>query len=242
VIPREPRYELRDEPENLLRERGGDPATPLRCARCGAEQEADGSAEDGACHACGAPAVPPATGRGNDREESATSYLYRQARREIASILRRMQEDEVAQAAESGKKSRRRLSPRVAVVLLFALAAAGWVAVRWVNQVVLHHRMARDANRIAQRIESYRSKNNIYPDAATWQRWVTGDDAAGFLDPWQQPYLYAVDSRAFSITTQGADERPGGSGKDADVTFVFPYVNTRIVLPQAQPMGQPASR
>jgi Type II secretion system (T2SS), protein G len=116
------------------------------------------------------------------------------------------------------------------------------LAARWVNQVALHRRIEHDANRIAQRIESYRSETNLYPDAATWQRWVAGDDAAAFLDPWQRPYLYAVDSRAFSITTQGADERPGGSGKDTDVTFVFPYVNTRIVLPQAQPMGQPASR
>jgi len=236
------RYELRDGPENLLRERGGDPATPLRCARCGAEQEADGSAESGACLACGGPVVPPVTGRENVGEGSAASYLYQQGRREIASILGSMQRDEADQAAESGKRSRRRPSPGVALVLLFALAAGGWLAARWVSQVALHRRMQRDANRIAQRIENYRSENNLYPDAATWQRWVAGDDAAAFLDPWQRPYLYAVDSRAFSITTQGADERPGGSGKDADVTFVFPYVNTRIVLPQAQPMGQPASR
>jgi Type II secretion system (T2SS), protein G len=157
-------------------------------------------------------------------------------------ILGSMQEDEVARAAESGKRSRRRVSPRVALVLLFALAATGWVATRWVNQLALHRRIEHDANRIAQRIESYRSETNLYPDAATWRRWVAGDDAAGFLDPWQRPYLYAVDSRAFSITTQGADEQPGGSGKDADVTVVFPYTNPRIVLPHPQPAGQPASR
>ena len=90
----------------------------------------------------------------------------------------------------------------------------------------------RDAHRLAARIERYRNETGLYPDDATWQQWVTGSDAVELLDPWRRPYLYAVNARAFSITTYGADGQPGGTEEDGDLTIVFPYA--RMSLPHAE--------
>lgn len=37
------------------------------------------------------------------------------------------------------------------------------------------------------------------------------------LDPWDGPYLYAADGRAFILRSLGADAKEGGEGYDADV-------------------------
>jgi hypothetical protein len=150
--------------------------------------------------------------------------------------------DRARKAASERKWWARRPSPAVMLVLVAVLAIVGWAATRWAIQFGLHRRVAEDANRIARRIEGYRSETNLYPDAATWQRWVAGDGAASLLDPWQRPYLYGVDSRAFSISTHGADGRPGGWGVDEDLTFVFRYLNPRMALPRAEPARQPVER
>ena len=39
-----------------------------------------------------------------------------------------------------------------------------------------------------------------------------------------------------------ADGAPGGHWRSRDVTIVFPYVNSRMALPHAQPKTSPASR
>lgn len=37
-------------------------------------------------------------------------------------------------------------------------------------------------------------------------------------DPWNTPYEYRVSGRTFTITSYGADKKPGGAGVDADIT------------------------
>jgi general secretion pathway protein G len=84
-------------------------------------------------------------------------------------------------------------------------------------------------------IETLRMDVGIYPpadvglamlvtppaDPALRARWKGPylDDAVP-LDPWGQPYQYQVpgdEGRPFSITSLGADGRPGGEGNDADI-------------------------
>ncbi|MDO9337708.1 MAG: type II secretion system major pseudopilin GspG [Caulobacter sp.] len=39
------------------------------------------------------------------------------------------------------------------------------------------------------------------------------------LDPWGQPFLYTVgEGGAFSVSTLGADKKPGGEGADRDIS------------------------
>lgn len=37
-------------------------------------------------------------------------------------------------------------------------------------------------------------------------------------DPWNQPFEYHQTGRSFTITSYGADKKPGGAGVDADIT------------------------
>lgn len=37
-------------------------------------------------------------------------------------------------------------------------------------------------------------------------------------DPWNTPFEYSVSGREFTITSYGADRKPGGTGVDADIT------------------------
>ena len=37
-------------------------------------------------------------------------------------------------------------------------------------------------------------------------------------DPWNTPYEYRVSDRSFTVTSYGADKKPGGTGVDADIT------------------------
>jgi hypothetical protein len=41
------------------------------------------------------------------------------------------------------------------------------------------------------------------------------------VDPWWGGYEYRTDGHAYSITSFGADGRPGGTGKDADIQRAF---------------------
>jgi hypothetical protein len=41
------------------------------------------------------------------------------------------------------------------------------------------------------------------------------------VDPWWGSYEYRTDGHTYSITSFGADSRPGGTGKDADIQRTF---------------------
>ncbi len=41
---------------------------------------------------------------------------------------------------------------------------------------------------------------------------------AELKDPWNSPFEYSQSGRAFTITSYGADKKPGGTGVDADIT------------------------
>jgi Type II secretion system (T2SS), protein G len=156
---------------------------------------------------------------------------YAEVRGKVASILEGLRPEDVDHAAEIAEsiRSRKTLTPASMLALLVLLLPVAWFAARWGTELVFQRRVARDADRLAQRIESYRSGTGLYPDAAA------------FLDPWQRPYLYSVDSRSFSIATNGADGVPGGHWRSNDVTIIFPYVNPRMAMPHAQPKTRVAS-
>jgi hypothetical protein len=234
-----------------LREIQEDSSPRVRCALCGAEQ--DTSIEDGSCPRCGAePAAATAVEEADiDSEVVVTTAAespgdgsrYWEIRERLGAILRDLRPGDVDHAAEMAEEltSWRKLRPAIALVLLVLLLPAGWLVAGLTNRFTVQSRVTQDANRLAQRIESHRGETGLYPDAATWQAWVNGSDADAFLDPWRRPYLYSVDSRAFSIATYGSDGRPGGSLENKDLTLVFPYVNSRMALPHAQPKSSPVS-
>jgi hypothetical protein len=220
------------------------PGAP-RCSECGAEQEFGG--EGAFCSSCGTEfgeretvnsATEPVAG-----EPSGDRPRYAEVREQVASILRDLRPGDVDHAVEIAEsiRTRKTLTPASAFILLLILLPLGWFAARWGTELVFQRRVARDADRLAQRIESYRTETGLYPDAAVWRQWVSGSDAAAFIDPWQRPYLYSVDSRSFSIATNGADGVPSGHWRSKDVTIVFPYVNPRMAMPHAQPNTPPAS-
>ena len=235
-----------------LREIQEDSSPRLRCALCGAEQET-GNEDDGPCPKCGAePAASTAVEVvESDSEVVVTSAAespsdgsrFWEVRERIATILRDLRPGDVDHAAGMAEEltSQRKLTPAIALVLVVLLLPAGLLVAGLTNHFTVQWRVTQDANRLAQRIESQRGETGLYPDAATWQAWLNGSDAGAFLDPWRRPYLYSVDSRAFSIATYGADGRPGGSLENKDLTLVFPYVNSRMALPHAQPKGSPVS-
>ncbi len=240
-----------------LREIQEDPPPRVRCALCGAERGT--AVEDGPCSKCGGEvAAPSALGKASGdsdvtsegavvvltsvAEPSSDGSRYWEVREKLAAILRDLRPSDVDHAAEMAGEltSQRMQAPAVALILLVLLLPAGWVLAGLTNRFTVQSRVAQDANRLAQRIENLRSETGLYPDAATWKAWVNGSDAAALLDPWQRPYMYSVDSRAFTIATYGADGRPGGSLENKDETVVFPYTTSRMELPHAQPKGSPA--
>jgi hypothetical protein len=221
------------------------PGAP-RCSECGSEQELGG--ESASCSSCGAEFVDREIVNGATEaaggEPSGDHPRYAEVREQVASILRDLRPGDVDHAVEIAEsiRTRKTLTPAFVFVLLLVLLPVGWFAARWGTELVFQRRVARDADRLAQRIESYRTETGLYPDAAVWRQWVSGRDAAAFLDPWQRPYLYSVDSRSYSIATNGADGVPGGQWRSKDLTIVFPYVNPRMAMPHAQRKPPPASR
>ena len=216
-----------------------------RCSECGADLELGD--ESATCSSCGLErsehvTAEDATGavagrRTNDRAR------YAEVRQQVASILDDLRPEDVNHAAEMAEsiRTRRMLTPASAFVLLVMLLPLAWFAARWGTEITVQRRVARDADRLGQRIANYPSETGLYPDSAIWQKWISGSDAPMFLDPWERPYSYSVDSHSYSIATNGADGIPGGRWRDKDVTVVFPYVNPRMAMPHAQPKAPAVS-
>jgi hypothetical protein len=216
------------------------PSAP-RCSECGVKQEVGG--ESASCSSCGAELREREMADIGTDAAAEDHPRYAEVRGKVASILEGLRPEDVDHAAEIAEsiRARKTLTPASMLALLVLLLPVAWFAARWGTELVFQRRVARDADRLAQRIESYRSGTGLYPDAALWRQWGSGSDAAAFLDPWQRPYLYSVDSRSFSIATNGADGVPGGHWRSNDVTIIFPYVNPRMAMPHAQPKTRVAS-
>jgi len=193
--------------------------------------------ESASCSSCGAELGQREMADVGAKPTAGERLRYAQVREQVASILDGLRPEDVDHAAEIAESIRKRktLTPASMLALFVLLLPVAWFAGRWGTELTVERRVARDADHLAQRIESYRGETGLYPDAAVWRQWVSGGDAAAFLDPWRRPYLYSVDSHSFSITSYGADGVPGGHWRDKDVTIVFPYVNPRMAMPHAQP-------
>ena len=216
------------------------PGAP-RCSECGVEQEI--GAESARCSSCGAELGERELSDEGTEPAAGEGARYAEVRLQVASILDGLRPEDVDHATEIAEsiRTRRTLTPASMAALLVLLLPLSWFFARWVTEAAFQRRVARDADRLAQRIESHRGETGLYPDAATWQQWISGRDAAEFVDPWQRPYLYSVDSRSFSIATNGADGVPGGHWQNRDISVVFPYLNPRLGMPHAQPKTSSAS-
>jgi len=78
-----------------------------------------------------------------------------------------------------------------------------------------------DLDITANRIELYKQEVGRYPAKLTdlLGRYAKESE---IKDPWGNPYVYTVpgtQGRAFDLTTLGADAKPGGEGRDRDVTW-----------------------
>lgn len=67
-------------------------------------------------------------------------------------------------------------------------------------------------------LNSYEFRNDRYPHSLDELSSVGILDGEVPVDPWGNPYLYAVDGSAYLIVSYGADGRPGGSEEDADIS------------------------
>lgn len=79
-----------------------------------------------------------------------------------------------------------------------------------------------DISTLEQAVEMYRLDNMRYPTTEEGlQTLVAGNHIRRLPnDPWNRAYVYAApgaNGRPFTISTLGADGRPGGDGENADI-------------------------
>ncbi len=80
----------------------------------------------------------------------------------------------------------------------------------------VHHQIAA----IRDLVTTFRAQSGHLPDQAAWTTSVRTADSR-LADPWGRPYVYQPGQGSFTISTLGADGKPGGSGDDADVIESF---------------------
>jgi len=85
---------------------------------------------------------------------------------------------------------------------------------------------AAQIDNLGSALDTYRLDLGHYPDTLqglmendTGSSAWTGPYLRGNLpqDPWGNDYIYAPDSRTYSLKSYGADGAPGGEGDDADI-------------------------
>lgn len=124
----------------------------------------------------------------------------------------------------------------VVMMILSILATA--VALSVVNKVHIAKvsTAKTDIHTFEQALNTYSLIMGEYPTseeglAALWsppstvdpEKWRQGGpfvEKQNFRDPWGNDYLYAspgADERPFDLSSYGADGKPGGDGKDADI-------------------------
>ena len=86
--------------------------------------------------------------------------------------------------------------------------------------------LERDLQHISELLETYRTQHGEYPEnAETWaesEEWMRSDSDFDqtFRGPWGNPLEYRrTDDGGWEITCLGADDTPGGDGRNADLTL-----------------------
>lgn len=124
------------------------------------------------------------------------------------------------------------------MLAIFVAAAAGGVLWR-VSGYDCEYRVSLPVIQlqvVASALDAWRSDNGRYPQHLDA---LLSDGPAGLgpyrtardlLDPSRRPLIYApsADGSAFTLSSLGADGKPGGEGKNADVV---------IIRPEADPAG-----
>lgn len=117
----------------------------------------------------------------------------------------------------------------IIVVVLIGLVAAAVGSKVMGNKKRAEARLAMtQLNSLAAQVDQYQTDVGTYPDSldqlvsADVDGWL-GPYAkkADFLDPWQTPIQYrrpGDDEAPFTLTSLGADRKPGGEGVDKDVS------------------------
>lgn len=127
---------------------------------------------------------------------------------------------------------RSRLQPIVvALVIVACSAAAGIVGLVLSAPRIICHlgdvrrtKAAADIKGIVEALETYRLDHGAVPTTDEGLgKMVQPQHATGYLlkvpiDPWGNPYAYSSDGRTFAVLSFGADGRPGGDDKDADLS------------------------
>jgi general secretion pathway protein G len=125
------------------------------------------------------------------------------------------------------------------VVMVILVILAGSITFYVANRAdqARSSRARADIQALEQGLEAYNTGLGSYPTTeqgleALWsppsgvteQKWTNG--GGPFIkkqnnnDPWQNPYVYrapGTDGRDYEITSNGADGKPGGEGKNADI-------------------------
>ena len=105
---------------------------------------------------------------------------------------------------------------------LFALVAGGWLAASQLLRSDVDERQAQiNLDIAANRIEMYKTATGRYPAKLSDLAGRYAKEAE-LKDTWGHPYAYSVpgtQGRAFDLATLGADGKPGGEGRDRDLTW-----------------------
>ena len=105
---------------------------------------------------------------------------------------------------------------------LFALVVGGWLAASQLLHSDVEERQAFiNLDIAANRVELYKTDAGRYPAKLSDLAGRYAKEAE-LKDLWGNPYVYTVpgtQGRAFDLTSLGADGKPGGKGRDRDLTW-----------------------
>jgi general secretion pathway protein G len=117
-----------------------------------------------------------------------------------------------------------------AAVVVATVALAALTAFCVVPSCVERQRRAEaraDVEALRTALELHRDREGRYPtteeglDRLGWtDRAPAGTELNIPPDPWGNAYEYVSDGRTYRLVSRGADGRPGGSGRDADIVTV----------------------
>jgi general secretion pathway protein G len=122
------------------------------------------------------------------------------------------------------KKRRRRGMTLVEIIVVITILALimGAVAVAVIPQLEQSRRdrAKLDIGNIQGALKIYYAKKGTYPDTGTGLKALVDAQILDKMpkDPWDNDYVYLLESNKPVITSYGADKAPGGSDAAADVS------------------------